>query len=115
MPIHSMRTIYWMYRSERTTLVLEVHDVRRTQENDDGCGAPRGRQPSVFLHPRSVEIRRLHPHAEARPGNEPEVAHDDVGLLVALPRIVAPGHDSFLRPRHSRWLPPHEWLQQPHF
>ena len=30
------------------------------------------------------------------------------------PESLASGHDSVLRPRHSRWLPPHERLQQPH-
>ena len=69
--------------------------------------------PGVF-HTRPVEVRRFHPHAKARSRNESEIADDDVGFLVAFAGIAASGDYSFLRPRHTRWLPTYGWLQQPH-
>src|SRR6266478_1925586 len=71
-------------------------------------------QHTGIFHPRSVEIRRFYSHAEARSGNESEVAYHDVGLLVAFAGIAASGNDSFLRSRHTGWLPSYGRLQQSH-
>ena len=73
-----------------------------------------GQQHAGLLHSRSAEVRRFHPHAEARSANQSEIAHHDVGFLVAVAGVAASGDDSVLRPRHSGRLSPHGRIQQPH-
>src|SRR6267378_2005010 len=61
MPIHPIRTIYWMYRSRTSTLAIaitdgslcaptaielrRIHAGREKENHDHGCGSSRGRQP----------------------------------------------------------------------
>ncbi len=74
-----------------------------------------GRQQHArLLRARPAEVLRLHSHPEARPGDQPEIAAHDVGLLVALAGEPAPGHDPDVRPRHARRLSPHERIQLAH-
>ena len=59
-----------------------------------------GRQQHAgVLHPRPAEVPRLHPHPEAASAHQPALADRDVGLLVAVARKPAPGHDPDVRPR----------------
>ena len=95
------------YRARPARLRAEVLHRRRQLGHDR-------QQHARLLHSRSAEVRRFHSHAEARPANQPEVAHHDVGFLVALAGIAASGHHPVLRSRHARRLSPHERLQQPH-
>src|SRR5207342_389128 len=48
------------------------------------------------------------------PAHQSEVTDHDVGLLVTLAGITAPGRHPLLRPRDSGWLSAHAWLQQPY-
>src|SRR5438876_1725554 len=73
-----------------------------------------GNNTPVFFIRDPLKFRRFHPYTKARSGDQPEIADDDVGFLVALSGIAAPGDDSFLRPRDSGRLSAHERLQQPH-
>src|SRR2546427_4608059 len=61
MPIHRIRTIYWMYRSKTSTLAVairvgslcasaaielrRIHAGREKENHDHGCGPSRERQP----------------------------------------------------------------------
>ena len=73
-----------------------------------------GNNTPIFFIRDPLKFWRFHPYSEARPANQPEIAHDDVGFLVAVSRIAAPGDDSVLRSRHAERLPAHERLQQPY-
>jgi len=55
-----------------------------------------GKQHAGVLRARSVQVPRLHPHAEARPQDEPPEQDGDVGLLVALAGEPPPGDDPVL-------------------
>ncbi len=75
---------------------------------------PGREQYAGVLYPRSFEVLGLYPYAEARSGDEPEVADDDVGLLVAVAGEPAPGDDSVQRSRDAEGLSPYEWIWQPY-
>ena len=74
---------------------------------------PRRQQHADLLHPRSAEVPRLHPFTEARPADQPARSRDDVGLLVPVARVVAPGDVVVRRPGNAADVPSHGWLQQP--
>jgi hypothetical protein len=72
-------------------------------------------EPHVrVFYSRPTEVCGFHSHAEARSTDEPEGAHHDVGFLVALAGIAAPGDDFVLGPRYAAGLPAHGWIEQPH-
>src|SRR5258708_33221491 len=127
--VHDGKT-FWRRRQKDSYVSALLHRWRRERLGGHGARSARicaevlhrrgqlghdGKQHARFFHSRSAQVRRFHPHAEARPANQPEIAHDDVGLLVALARIAASSNDSVFRSRDSERLPPHERLQQPPF
>ena len=57
----------------------------------------RRQQHAGVLHPRPVEVPRLHPHAEAPSADPPEGRDDAVGLLVLAPRVAASSDDPVSR------------------
>ncbi len=73
-----------------------------------------GNNTPVFFLRESVEVPRLHPHAEAAPANAHQERDDAVGLLVPSPRIIASGDDPVLGSRHPRRLSLHGRLREPH-
>ncbi len=52
---------------------------------EDGNWDMVGNNTPVFFGTRSLQIRRLHPYAEARSQNKHALQHSHVGLLVTLP------------------------------
>src|ERR1700752_3042333 len=86
------------YRTRSARLRAKILHRRRQLGHD------RQQHAGVF-YSRSTEVWRFYSHAEARPGNKFEIAHDDVGLLVSLAGIAAPGDDSLFRSRNTERLP----------
>jgi catalase len=66
-----------------------------------------GNNTPVFFVRDPLQVPGLHPHPEAPPAHQPALAHRDVGLLVALARVAAPGHHPDVRPRPARSAPMH--------
>ncbi len=56
---------------------------------------PGRQQHAGLLRARSLQVPDVHPLAEAAPEDEPSGSRHAVGFLVALPRVAAPGDDSF--------------------
>ena len=75
---------------------------------------PGRQQHAGLLYPRSAQIPRLHPLAEARPLHQYPGARQHLGLFLAESRGYASVHDSVQRSRHPRQLSQHGRLRVAH-